>query len=165
MCKYCEGYKEVIEKWERPYNERGYMDYTDEVKDCSLYQNEDPEGNGYEVVFGDGTVYEFTSPCTVDHLPFKYCPMCGRDLLEKEDLKPQVANTANKDKTVYCVTCDDVLDDYVECTFYNTLGEAKDAAESAAFYGDGAFYIHELTKGRVFRTELVTTYETVEVSR
>ena len=77
MCEYCEGYKKVVEEWEKPH---GYIDYTEAAKNCSLYQDEDPEGNGYTVVFGDGTVYEFLLPGVVDRLNFKYCPMCGRNL-------------------------------------------------------------------------------------
>lgn len=165
MCEYCEGYKEVIDKWERPYDDRGYMDYTEEVKGCSLYQNEDSEGNGYEVVFGDGTVYEFLSPCVVDHLPFRFCPMCGRDLKAKGNAKPQVADSAANDKTVYCVTLTDILTDDEVCVFYDTLEEAKYAAEADSSCDGETIYIHELKKGRIFRTEPVVTYETVEFQR
>ena len=89
--------------------------------------------------------------------------MCGRDLRARGNAKSPVKDSAPEGKTVYCVTCDDVLDDYVECTFYRNLEEAKHAAESDAFYGDSPFYIHELKKERVFRTELVTTYDFLEV--
>lgn len=152
MCEYCEGYKKVVEEWERPH---GYIDYIEAVKDCSLYQDEDPEGNGYTVVFGDGTVYEFLLPGVVDRLSFKYCPMCGRDLATNgKPGKPSFAG-----ETVYYISDHEDLEN--DC-FYSDLEVAKEAAVYSSEYNDMTQYVHELVIERKFRTEPVTTYKVVE---
>lgn len=151
MCEYCDGTKRSLVEI-----------------DGDTLDNEGNEWIHFDACIEDGFLtcgeYEQDTQCVDrDWTEIRYCPMCGRDLREKENGKPQVAKPTHEGKTVYCVTCDDVLDDYVECTFYRNLEEAKHAAESDAFYGDSTFYIHELKKERVFRTELVTTYDFLEV--
>lgn len=151
MCKYCDSTtRNLVEIYEDSFDSEGnpWIKFDAYIEDGFLV-----------CVQHDQDTMWIDSDC----IEIKYCPMCGRDLMEKEDGKPKTCYSAPESKTVYCVTTTDTLTDDEECTFYDTPEEAREAAEIDASYDDRTMYVHELARVRMFRTEPVITYDLLEV--